>query len=435
MDFFAEPLNQDGLFFLACMLISFLIGWLVGWLIRGGAVARHRKEAEKWKASYDDLLGQHNALREEVELKDADLVKAQREAEEARQLADALLAEKNKWQNDLDGALEESVRLQASISSQEATIEDLNSQIIGLKTQNAELQANAGSGATSTTQAATLERLNELEAKLNALSTESTGGDEAATQRLAALEEKVNNLAAENEQLKTQLAAQPLGTANDNGSGATPDEDIYAPAPEKTDVEKGEAVAVSAVSARADILAASGTAWPTATEADKDDLTRIKGVGSFLEKKLNGLGIYTYEQLCKLTPEWTERLTTAIEFFPGRIERDDWVGQSTRLMAIKAEHPEALEPSAVFVKNPEYLKIVEGIGPKIEELLKNEGIKDWEILATTPDSQIRDILTAAGNKYRMHDPTTWPTQAELAARGEWDTLKDLQDKLKGGKEV
>lgn len=437
MDFniFAEPFNEDGIFFLASLLICFLIGWLVGWLIRGGAVARHRKEAAKWKASHEELNTKYNALREEFDLKEADLIKARREAEEARAISSSLQAEKDKWQSDLDSALEESVRFQASLSAHQATIEDLNNQIVGLKTQNAELQTGSGSGVLSSAQTvdqtATLEKLNELEAKLNALSTESSGSDEAAAERLAALEEKVNSLASENENLKEQLANVPV--AAPSGNGSSNGDDIYAAPPETAAVEKGESVALSSVSARDDIMAAAGTAWPTAKESEKDDLTRIKGVGSFLEKKMNGLGIYTYEQLSKFTPEWTERLTTAIEFFPGRIERDDWVGQAARLMEIKKEHPEALEASAVFVKNPEDLKIIEGIGPKIEQLLKDGGISDLGSLAQADEKALRKILTDAGNRFRMHDPTTWPVQAELASKGEWDTLKDLQDKLKGGR--
>jgi len=432
---FDQPFNEEGLFFLASCLVCFLIGWLVGWLLRGGAVARARKEADKWKTSYNDLNAQHLALREEFDLKDADLVKAKREAEEARAIADALQAEKAKWQKDLDDSLQESVRLQASLSSQQATIEDLNSQIVGLKTLNTELQTGVGVGVPETDgshaadHAATVERLNELEAKLNALSTESSGSDEAAAERLAALEEKVNSLASENENLKEQLAAQPVAAPSGNGAS----DEIYAAAPESTAIDKGETMTLDAVSARNKIIAAAGTAWPKTTEADKDDLTRIKGVGSFLEKKLNGLGIYTYEQLSKFTPEWTEQLTTAIEFFPGRIERDDWVGQAARLMEIKAENPEALEASAVFVRNPNDLKIVEGIGPKIEQLLKDGGIKDLPALASAKEERLREILTEAGNRFRMHDPTTWPVQAELASKGEWDTLKDLQDKLKGGR--
>jgi hypothetical protein len=31
------------------------------------------------------------------------------------------------------------------------------------------------------------------------------------------------------------------------------------------------------------------------------------------------------------------------------------------------------------------------------------------------------------------DPESWPEQAALAAKGDWDALKKLQDELDGGK--
>ena len=56
----------------------------------------------------------------------------------------------------------------------------------------------------------------------------------------------------------------------------------------------------------------------TADEENKDDLKNIKGIGPFLEQKLNALGIYTYEQISNMTPELEEQVNEAIEFFPGR---------------------------------------------------------------------------------------------------------------------
>lgn len=69
----------------------------------------------------------------------------------------------------------------------------------------------------------------------------------------------------------------------------------------------------------------------SATEDDKDDLKNIKGIGPFLEEKLNALGIYTYEQISKMTPELEDQVNDAIEFFPGRIKRDEWVKQAKDL--------------------------------------------------------------------------------------------------------
>jgi predicted flap endonuclease-1-like 5' DNA nuclease len=79
------------------------------------------------------------------------------------------------------------------------------------------------------------------------------------------------------------------------------------------------------------------------------------------------------------------------------------------------------------------LKIVEGIGPKIEELLYNAGIHTYTELARTPVNRLKDILLDAGSRFAMHDPGTWSAQALLAANGEWDNLKAYQEFLNAGK--
>ena len=81
------------------------------------------------------------------------------------------------------------------------------------------------------------------------------------------------------------------------------------------------------------------------------------------------------------------------------------------------------------------LKKVEGIGPKIEELLNKAGVHTFSQLAATSPDAVKAILTEAGNRYKTHDPTTWPRQAGLAAEGKWEELEKWQDELDGGKEV
>ncbi len=79
------------------------------------------------------------------------------------------------------------------------------------------------------------------------------------------------------------------------------------------------------------------------------------------------------------------------------------------------------------------LKIVEGIGPKIAELLHDAGIKTWKALSETSTDKLKEILDAAGPNFQIHDPGTWAAQARLADQGKWDELKKLQDELSGGK--
>ncbi|MEC8875558.1 MAG: LamG-like jellyroll fold domain-containing protein, partial [Candidatus Thermoplasmatota archaeon] len=69
----------------------------------------------------------------------------------------------------------------------------------------------------------------------------------------------------------------------------------------------------------------------TASASDKDDLKLLKGIGPFIEEKLNALGIYKVEQIAKMTPELEDEVNIAIEFFPGRVKRDEWVNQAKEL--------------------------------------------------------------------------------------------------------
>ena len=79
------------------------------------------------------------------------------------------------------------------------------------------------------------------------------------------------------------------------------------------------------------------------------------------------------------------------------------------------------------------LKKIEGIGPKAAEALVNAGIETFAKLAKADPANIKEILVAASSRLAHLEPGTWPQQSELAAAGNWDELKVLQDKLDGGK--
>ncbi len=67
----------------------------------------------------------------------------------------------------------------------------------------------------------------------------------------------------------------------------------------------------------------------------RDDLKVIKGIGPVIEKKLNEQGIYTFQQIAEFSAEEIEQVSEALEFFPGRIARDNWVGQAQELFRLK----------------------------------------------------------------------------------------------------
>ena len=86
-------------------------------------------------------------------------------------------------------------------------------------------------------------------------------------------------------------------------------------------------------------------------------------------------------------------------------------------------------------ENKEDLTVVEGIGPKIAELLNAADIWTFEDLAFTPVTRLREILDAGGSRFQIHNPETWPRQSALASVGNWEGLRAWQDVLNAGKTV
>ncbi len=84
---------------------------------------------------------------------------------------------------------------------------------------------------------------------------------------------------------------------------------------------------------------------------------------------------------------------------------------------------------------PDDLTVIEGIGPKIAELLAADGITTFAALAATPADRLREILLAGGRRFAIADPATWPQQAALAASGDKAGLAALQESLKGGRKA
>ena len=79
------------------------------------------------------------------------------------------------------------------------------------------------------------------------------------------------------------------------------------------------------------------------------------------------------------------------------------------------------------------LKIVEGIGPKIEGLLLAAGINSWKALSETSETLLMQMLDEAGPRFQMHNPATWPEQARLADNSDWEGLQKYQEELTGGR--
>lgn len=97
---------------------------------------------------------------------------------------------------------------------------------------------------------------------------------------------------------------------------------------------------------------------------------------------------------------------------------------------VAAHHEPVGEPASPRVDD---LSQLEGIGPKVAGVLAGIGITSFEALAHADFGAVKAALDAAGYKYM--DPAGWIEQAALAAKGDTEGLKKLQDTLKGGRKA
>jgi predicted flap endonuclease-1-like 5' DNA nuclease len=399
---FASFDTQDSLVFLIFLLVAFLIGYLLSWVVGSRRTARAREEAQKASAELKALDAEYQSFKEQFALREADLQHAQIESEDNKRQTHRLQEEKKRLLAELEEMQVELKRLESSVTSQQVTIEDLNDQILGLRTKNQQLLAEGP--AVPQAPAATPEAP-AGEDVLSALN--------AALQRLAAVEERLDKLASEKE--------------------------VHASLEQLFEVEDEEEADEEALvrQAREYVHAAISPASPS----QKDDLQQIQGIGPFIEKQLNDLGIYTYAQIASLDEPLIEQLTAAIQFFPGRIVKDDWAGQAARLLANAPEKPVEAPPAELPEELPDPgiadiehdpLQKIEGIGPKIESLLVQAGIRTFHHVADAGVVRLQEVLSNAGERFRLHDPSTWPEQARLAAAGKWEELERYKEFLNGG---
>jgi len=101
--------------------------------------------------------------------------------------------------------------------------------------------------------------------------------------------------------------------------------------------------------------------------------------------------------------------------------------------SVSAVPPQPFVPATAPAKGDD-LKVIEGIGPKIAGIMNEAGISTFAQMAQKTGEELRKILDDGGIG-AIADPTTWPEQAALAAEGKMESLKELQDKLQGGRKV
>ena len=348
-------------------------------------VKDERKDLQK---QLEKLKGRFDKLKEEKTELDSSMADVRKRADEA----DKLQAEVKAKQGERDAAVKEAEDLRLQLG----TVDDLRERLTSAQDRLVEAERAKedarlrAAEAKKVTERATV----ELEAAMETINTLRDGAEGAldlqheldgAKTTISGLESTIGQQSEELAALREQLAASSV-VADDRGSTAVEPEDVIVAEPVEhvaivTEEDPSERPP-EADDSRAEPVAEEETAEP-ASEPDeavsidqppaepaevtavtepagdrdaavekvkeiasrtsggrevvRDDLKKIHGVGPKIEKLLNGMGIMSFLQVANFTPDDIETVTLALDAFPGRIERDDWVGSADQLYRDKYE--------------------------------------------------------------------------------------------------
>ncbi|SDC83681.1 hypothetical protein [Williamwhitmania taraxaci] len=110
---------------------------------------------------------------------------------------------------------------------------------------------------------------------------------------------------------------------------------------------------------------------------EANDLTSISGIGGWIEAKLNALDIFTFRQIANFNEEDIDLVTEAIEFFPGRIERDEWIAQAKELVKIEGKKANLLKKIQEQKNKISYDRIGLALEHQANNLTQIKGISSW----------------------------------------------------------
>ncbi|MDA3818830.1 MAG: hypothetical protein PF486_15720 [Prolixibacteraceae bacterium] len=162
----------------------------------------------------------------------------------------------------------------------------------------------------------------------------------------------------------------------------------------------------------------------TAKKEEANDFTNISGIGGWIREKLHVLDIYTFRQISNFTDEDIHAVTEAIEYFPGRIERDEWIEQAKELVRIEGKKTELLKRieerkslipfdrlGVAHKHHANNLTLIKGIGLWIEERLNMINIYTFKQISKLTPADVKTITEILEIKPGRIDKDNWINQA------------------------
>ena len=499
---FCDFLVPDSLFVMLFLLGSFLLGLLLGWMLWGEKIKKFITDLATANGSIGNLQAELSSAKDKLALCETDLAKSGKDMQDIRVAFRSLQAEKGQIEayhmtateslSKANAELEDlRTQLAESISTAEASTSSLNTAKaeadaawLALASATAAAKDNENDRNVSNATAPLTFTVEEIAAPAETEVYEEEGElrmfepiHEPAVAESITEEPIIEQETTEEEttvtaeeapadqpllvSLEPDVVAEPLAVSEEPIAEVS--REIEAPIAEVNVeaialdeiVEEPTLVAPIIETTVAEDIAKPKLVPPAGMRLN--DLKVVEGIGPKVSGLLHESGVYTWADLAAKAPDELQEIlnkggdrfrllnpaswpTQAEMLAAGRWQ--DFKDYTQFLVAGVAPKGAVVAPAddtrrRLFVSpkgwRSDDLKVIEGIGPKIEQLIKDAGIHYWAELSETPPSKLREILAGGGERFQMHDPTTWPDQAKLLANEQWDNFDEFVKYLNRGR--
>ncbi|MGB1460798.1 MAG: YqiA/YcfP family alpha/beta fold hydrolase [Candidatus Thalassarchaeaceae archaeon] len=165
-----------------------------------------------------------------------------------------------------------------------------------------------------------------------------------------------------------------------------------------------------------------------------DDLTLINGIDEFTQKKLNSLGVFSYEQLSRMDSTIAKEVNDALEMLPGKVIEMDWTKQAITMLELKGVEKASssiiedegdeifADLSAAQIKwaqigkagdrKSDDLTQIKGVDAETQKKLKVLGIRTYEQLSRMDSETAEAVDGALGLMPGRVSKMMWAQQAK-----------------------
>ena len=325
---------------IALMAVAAIVGAVAGWIFRGGRAAQEKaavnagwqEQIEAQRREGDRLLEQNKGLMDQVSQFQASHTDAKNRAKELSGAVQEAFARRDELQREikdirgnLEAAVNERNQLQSDMEAVGST-EDI------LRAKDARIQKLT-------------QELENWQGRLPPLIERFRVRNEEAEQFEAELEraqERIRELeSAHDDDLENQTRIEPvtdpdeltdgLDASNDEDTSVDDQQEVHTDSEDDPDSDDEDDDEEDEDEEDEEDEDEDDDSPVTGTHDVRNDLKMIKGVGPAIEKTLNELGIFSFQQIADMSEYDIDRVAQRLKGFRTRIYREDWIGQARDL--------------------------------------------------------------------------------------------------------